>query len=158
MSISSTVHSLSRRFRQSNERNSCAVSGLASGARTILKICVGIQRPPIVPPTSGPSVGAPAPRSTGALAKRSEMKIAGTILMVIGLTIALFSNKIVFPGLERLLGIETIVGKNNVIYLDGGGYMYTNPGAMVDWIASVAGIGIIVFGTGLLLFRKKHRN
>ena len=83
------------------------------------------------------------------------MKIAGTMLMLIGLAITLFSNKIVFPGLELLLGIETIVGKSNVVYLDGGGYMYTNPGAMVRWIASVAGIGVIVFGAGFLLFRKK---
>ncbi len=51
--------------------------------------------------------------------------------MLFGLVVVVFSSKIAFPGFELLLGIEAIVGKENVIYLDDGGYMYTNPGAMV---------------------------
>jgi sulfur relay (sulfurtransferase) DsrF/TusC family protein len=55
----------------------------------------------------------------------------GWSFMLFGLVVVVFSSKIAFPGFELLLGIEAIVGKENVIYLDDGGYMYTNPGAMV---------------------------
>ena len=82
------------------------------------------------------------------------MKYAGTMLMLLGLGITIFSNKIVFPGLERLLGIEAIVGKGNVVYQETGGYYYTNPGAMAHWVLSVAGIGVVVFAIGLFLFWK----
>jgi hypothetical protein len=83
------------------------------------------------------------------------MRIAGTMLIVIGLSIVVFSNKIVFPGLELLVGIETIVGKENVVYLEEGGYIFTNPGAMARWICSVAGIGILICASGVSVFRKK---
>ena len=79
------------------------------------------------------------------------------MLIVIGLSIAVFSNKIVFPGLEFLLGIETIVGKENVVYLEKGGYIFTNPGAMAGWICSVAGIGSLICGCGVFVFRQKHQ-
>jgi hypothetical protein len=36
----------------------------------------------------------------------------GGLLVLVGLLIIAFSQKIVFPGLERLVGIETIVGKD----------------------------------------------
>lgn len=74
--------------------------------------------------------------------------------MILGLGIAMFSNKIVSPGLERLLGIEVLVGKANVVYLDTGGYMYTNPGAITRWIVSVAAIGLLMSATGFILLRK----
>jgi hypothetical protein len=77
-------------------------------------------------------------------------------LLGIGICIAVFSQKIVFPGLESLLGIEKIVGKQNVAYLADGGYAYTNPGAMVRWIASVAVVGILLAATGsIVLFRTR---
>jgi hypothetical protein len=60
-----------------------------------------------------------------------------------------FSNKIVFPGLERLVGIETIVGKENVVYQPDGSYYFTNPGAMMRWIFSVAAVGILIFSIGV---------
>ena len=70
---------------------------------------------------------------------------------------AVFSQKIVFPGLESLLGIETIVGKENVVHLPDRGYGYTNPGAMVRWIASVFWFGILLSGAGsVLIFRARH--
>ena len=81
----------------------------------------------------------------------------GWVLVGVGLCIAAFSQKIVFPGLESLVGIETIVGKQNVVYLPEGGYAYTNPGAMVRWIASVAAVGVVVAAAGcsvLLLSRR----
>jgi len=77
------------------------------------------------------------------------MKIIGRLLVLIGALIVIFSNKIVFPGLERLVGIENIVGKENVHYFPDGSYVFTNPGAMARWIWSVAAIGIIISVTGI---------
>jgi hypothetical protein len=59
-----------------------------------------------------------------------------------------FSNKIVFPGLERLVGIETIVGKDNVVYESDGSYGFTNPRAMLEWISSVRLVGILACSFG----------
>jgi len=74
----------------------------------------------------------------------------------VGICIAALSQKIVFPGLESLVGIETIVGKQNVVYLPEGGYAYTNPGAMVRWIASVAMVGfLLAFIGSIVLFRTR---
>jgi hypothetical protein len=68
--------------------------------------------------------------------------------MLIGLLVIAFSKQIVIPGLERLVGIETIVGKENVVYLPGGGYGFTNPRAMVEWILAVAIIGFLICASG----------
>ena len=48
--------------------------------------------------------------------KAKTQMLIGSGLMVAGLLIIAFSEQIVFPGLERLIGIETIVGKANVSY------------------------------------------
>jgi len=81
----------------------------------------------------------------------------GWVLVGAGVCIAAFSQKIVFPGLESLVGIETIVGKQNVVYLPEGGYAYTNPGAMVRWISSVAAVGVVLAATGCaVLFRSRR--
>jgi hypothetical protein len=63
----------------------------------------------------------------------------------------------VFPGLERLVGIETIVGKENVVYQPDGSYLFTNPAAMVHGIASVAAIGILIFSTGVWLLIRARK-
>jgi hypothetical protein len=61
--------------------------------------------------------------------------------------------------LERIVGIETIVGKENVVYQSDGSYLFTNPGAMAKWIFSVAAIGIAVSLIGILiLLWSKKRN
>jgi hypothetical protein len=80
----------------------------------------------------------------------------GFFLLFVGLLVVVFSEKIVFPGLERLIGIERIVGGGNVVYEPDGSYVFTNPGAMIRWVASVAGIGagIILIG-GFILFRTR---
>jgi hypothetical protein len=84
-------------------------------------------------------------------------KAVGLLLIGAGICIAVFSPKIVFPGLESALGIETIVGKQNVVYLPDGGYGYTNPGAMVRWISTVAGVGVFLVGIGsVVLLRSRH--
>src|SRR4051794_34319622 len=75
----------------------------------------------------------------------------GVLLILVGLLVTAFSSKIVFPGLERLLGIETIVGKSNVVYEADGNYYFANPGAMVKWVSIVAIIGIAVSASGIWL-------
>lgn len=78
-------------------------------------------------------------------------KFIGWLLMISGVLIVSFSQQIVFPGLERLVGIETIVGEENVVYQPDGGYLFTNPGAMARWILSVAAIGVLFILGGILL-------
>ena len=86
------------------------------------------------------------------------VRTIGWVLALAGIVIVVFSSKIVFPGLELLLGIETIVGKNNVVYRDDGSYIFTNPGAMAEWILSVASIGVVVCIFGIwLLIRSRTR-
>ena len=91
------------------------------------------------------------------------MKIFGIILIALGLSTIVFSEKIVFPGLENLLGIETIVGKDNVVYDKPGepnsDYSFTNPTAMIKWVASVAlcGFFILIAGIGISFKNKIKR-
>jgi hypothetical protein len=89
--------------------------------------------------------------------RNSAKKTIGWLLILTGGLVVVFCNKIVFPGLERLVGIETIVGKENVHYFPDGSYVFTNPGAMAHWILSVAAIGIMLFVTGIwILIRVKR--
>jgi hypothetical protein len=93
--------------------------------------------------------------------KITPTKTIGWFLALLGLLVVLFSQKIVFPGLERLVGIETIVGRDNVVYEPDGSYMFTNPGAMVRWIISVAAVGVVIASVGaFVLFRarRQHRS
>ncbi len=85
------------------------------------------------------------------------MKKLAWAFILAGVLIVCFSGKIVFPGLELLLGIETIVGKRNVVYLDDG-YAFTNPGAMAKWILTVAGCGVCIAAIGVfILIRAKYQ-
>ena len=90
----------------------------------------------------------------------SRQKILGWSLATAGVLVAVFSQKIVFPGLERLLGIEAIVGRESVVYQPDGDYVFTNPGAMVRWISAVAAVGLVIAFVGaFMLFRacREHR-
>jgi uncharacterized membrane protein len=89
--------------------------------------------------------------------KTNGTKFVGWLLILLGVLIAIFSERIVFPGLERLVGIETIVGKSNVIYQPGGSYIFTNPGAMIRWISAVAFVGLLVCLSGALLLWRSRR-
>jgi hypothetical protein len=89
--------------------------------------------------------------------KTTTKKVFGWLLILIGVLVTVFSNKIVFPGLERLIGIETIVGKENVSYNPDGTYYYTNPVAMIHWIASVAVIGILICLTGIWILIRARK-
>ena len=71
--------------------------------------------------------------------------------MLVGLLMLAFSKQIVFPGLERLIGIETIVGKENVVYFPDGSYNFTNPRAMAVWVLSVAILGLVIHLIGIWL-------
>ena len=77
--------------------------------------------------------------------------------MVIGILVVVFSRILVFPGLELTLGIETIVGSEYVSYQPDGSYYYTNPGAMMRWIASVAGLGLLIAAFGFACVLKGRR-
>ncbi|SRR6266511_6452129 len=89
----------------------------------------------------------------------SRHKLLGWSLVIAGVLIAVFSQQTVFPGLERLLGIETIVGRESVVYQPDGGYVFTNPGAMVRWISAVAGVGfVIAFIGAFVLFRARREH
>lgn len=70
-------------------------------------------------------------------------------MVVIGLLVFGFSEQIVFPGLERLIGIETIVGKENVVYNPDGDYVFTNPRAMVKWVSATAMVGLLIGAFGV---------
>ena len=83
-------------------------------------------------------------------------RVLGWLMVGAGLCIVVCSQKIVFPGLESLLGIETIVGKQNVVYLPEGGYAYTNPGAMMRWVLSVAAAGAVLAGSGCAVTCSVH--
>ena len=86
----------------------------------------------------------------------TPQRAVGWALGGAGISIAVFSQKIVFPGLESLLGIEAIVGKQNVVYFPDGGYVYTNPGEMLAWVSSVAAFGVsLVCIGGALVFRSR---
>ena len=87
----------------------------------------------------------------------SLQRIIGWSLTIAGTLIALLSSRIVFPGLERLVGIETIVGRGNVVYLPDGSYLFTNPGAMSRWITSVAAVGLLIAFTGVILLLRARR-
>ncbi len=89
----------------------------------------------------------------------SRYKLLGWSLAIVGVLVAMFSRQIVFPGLERMLGIETIVGRDSVVYQPDGSYYFTNPGAMIRWISAVAGTGLVIAFLGaFVLFRARRCN
>ncbi|MEI6076230.1 MAG: hypothetical protein WCS94_11685 [Verrucomicrobiota bacterium] len=85
-------------------------------------------------------------------------KLIGCALMVFGVFIAISTQEIVFPWLERLVGIEAIVGARNVIYNPDGSYVFTNPGSIVRWLATVSTIGIAIALAGILVLTRSKKN
>lgn len=91
--------------------------------------------------------------------KISHHSFIGWFLTIVGVLVAVFSQQLVFPGLEYLLGIEAIVGRENVIYQPEGGYLFSNPGAMMRWISIVAATGLAVaFAGSWMIFRARRKN
>ena len=89
--------------------------------------------------------------------KSTSHRVVGGFLIAVGVAVAVFSQEIVFPGLERSLGIETIVGRENVIYQPDGSYIFTNPRAMVRWISTVRNVGVLLSFAGALVLFREHR-
>jgi hypothetical protein len=90
--------------------------------------------------------------------KPTQEKAIASVLILAGVLVVIFSQKIVFPGLERLVGIETIVGRGNVVYQADGSYAFTNPGAMMRWTFSVAAVGALMCLAGIwLMLRGRSR-
>ena len=84
----------------------------------------------------------------------------GIALIVLGMLIVVFSERIVFPYLEELIGIENIVGKANVVYDNpndhDSAYVFTNPVAMMRWVAGVALCGFLLMLSGIaIIFKEK---
>jgi hypothetical protein len=83
-------------------------------------------------------------------------KVMGCFLILLGATVITFRELIVFPGLERLIGIEAIVGKENVVYLPEEGYGFTNPAAQMHWISSVGALGVAICSIGAWLLMRAY--
>ena len=89
--------------------------------------------------------------------KMEVKRLIAWLLVAAGICIVAFSSRIVFPGPEVVLGIEALVGKQSVVYLPDGGYIYTNPGAMIGWISGVAGVGVLISAIGIALLVRASR-
>ena len=80
------------------------------------------------------------------------IKSIGITLIILGILTIVFSKQILFPYVANIVGIETIVGKVNVIYDNpsdpNSSYYFTNPTAMILWKASIALCGLILFCDG----------
>lgn len=88
------------------------------------------------------------------------IKSIGIILIVLGALTIVFSEEILFPYISNIVGIETIVGKDNVIYDNpsdpNSSYCFTNPVAMIVWKAGIALCGLILLCFGLaIVFRNQ---
>jgi hypothetical protein len=75
--------------------------------------------------------------------------VSGLAIILLGLFAIGFCEEIVVDGLARVVGIEAIVGKENVIYRPDGSYYFTNPRAVVEWSASVLLSGILIVLIGI---------
>ena len=89
--------------------------------------------------------------------KTIRSKTVAWLVILLGVLIVAFSQKIVFPVLAEVVGIETIVGKQNVVYQADGSYVFTNPSGMVRWTASVAAGGAFIGSLGIWLLQRTRR-
>ena len=90
--------------------------------------------------------------------KGNTAKKTGWLLILIGALLVLFSKWIVFPGMVWFVGMETIAGRNNIVYMPDGTYHLINPKPATQWIFSVVAIGLLIWLSGCwLLFRGKER-
>ncbi|HTR44036.1 MAG TPA: hypothetical protein VMH87_20675 [Pseudomonadales bacterium] len=88
--------------------------------------------------------------------KSDTRKKAGWLFIFVGALLVLFSKPVVFRGLVWLLGMETIAGKNNIVYMPDGSYHLINPRPATVWIVSVVVIGILIWLAGCwMLFQPR---
>jgi hypothetical protein len=83
--------------------------------------------------------------------KMTTRNFIGYCLMLVGLLVMAFSKQIAFPCLERVLGIQTMVGKENVVFQPDGSYYFTNPRAVMLWVLAVVTIGLFIHIIGIWL-------
>lgn len=81
--------------------------------------------------------------------KSRHAKAPGWLAIDAGVLVVIFGGSIVFSGLERLVGGETIAGRENGVRLDDGSHAYTNPAAMFRWVLAVSGVGWMGCAPGL---------
>jgi hypothetical protein len=93
--------------------------------------------------------------------KMTITKIAGWLLVLIGVLVVVFSERIVIPAPKRLVVIETISGRQHVVYRPDGSHYQVSFNALCLWIFVVAVIGIcICLSGGVLLYlarRSAHK-
>lgn len=100
----------------------------------------------------------PLSRRKETITQMISIRTIGFAWIAFGVLVLVFSRFIVFPGLEVMLGIDTLVGRENVNYQPDGSYVYTNPGAMAAWILSVSGLGLLIAAVGsAMVFRSSKR-
>jgi hypothetical protein len=78
------------------------------------------------------------------------MKRSGEAMRVLGIAIILFSYFILFMVVEPIIGMERIVGKENVIRDSTGGFAYTNSISILLWTFTIAFVGLLVNRIGAL--------
>ena len=89
--------------------------------------------------------------------KQKVKKIIGLAFMLTG-TGMILAHNFIFDWLIWLFGAEFFVGRQSVLYLPNGGYMYTNPSAMMKWSMGIIFSGLLLLAIGLfLLIRKKKK-
>jgi hypothetical protein len=90
--------------------------------------------------------------------KMTITKIAGWLLVLIGVLVVVFSERIVIPPPKRLAVIQTIIGRQHVVYRPDGSYYPVSFGALCLWIFVVAVIGICICLLGGLLLYLARRS
>jgi hypothetical protein len=72
-------------------------------------------------------------------------------------SVVVLSPKIVSPGLVCIFGVETIFGRDNIVYRPDGSSYLTRPAAVIGWVWSIAAIGLLVCALGTWLLRSTRR-
>ena len=85
------------------------------------------------------------------------MNTLGRVLRIAGIAIMLFSYFILFLVVEPIVGMEALVGKENVIREPNGSYLYTNPFAIWFWVAVVVVFGFLVNRIGWSLIKSQTK-
>ena len=81
------------------------------------------------------------------------MEKFGPILRIAGIAVMLFSYFILFLVIEPIIGMEAIVGKENVIREPDGGYLFTNPFAIWFWVGIIVLFGFVINQIGWALIK-----
>lgn len=89
--------------------------------------------------------------------KSDTKKKAGWLFILAGALVVLFSKWVVFRGLVWLMGMETIAGKNNIVYMPDGSYHLINSRPATQWIISVVAVGTLIWLAGCWMLFQRGR-